>query len=478
MKKLRQILLWAVLVGIGLLLGLSVIGAFLGDERARAVFNSIPLVVFWVLLLGLLAVGLVHFKRLIRSAGLLGAHLGSLLILLGAMLGSDGGHSLTARLFGSNKIPSGYMTIYEGHASNSITDSKNREIGKLPFSVGLKDFRIEYYEVDEPWRLLVESPEVDKQDHTTKWKREYIEWSNEQEVAVPFTEARLEVLQYLESARPTYPEEAKPVLEINLADGTKSTLIAEVGQEMLLKEPALRLEIMRIFSNLKVQGTDKGHKVIDVPGPASNPALLVQIEREGGEKTYQYVYALGLIHGQEDDEFKLRYVFAEPNGAEPDPNTDLPAMEVLIEHKETSQRAWLIVPKNQIHVRMSLVDLLGLKKEEDHGEHSHPRQVNLVLAKMQGQIKDYKSDLVVQEEGQTVASKTIEVNDPLHYSGYHFYQSSYDDKAGRYTVLSVSSDSGLVLVYIGFALMVGGTFWLFWFKPIWGYLSKRRSNAS
>ena len=33
-------------------------------------------------------------------------------------------------------------------------------------------------------------------------------------------------------------------------------------------------------------------------------------------------------------------------------------------------------------------------------------------------------------------------------------------------------------VYIGFALMVGGMFWLFWVKPIWVYLSKRRSNAS
>ena len=67
------------------------------------------------------------------------------------------------------------MRIYEGQASNSILDSTGKtEIGKLPFSVGLKDFRIEYYEVDEPWRLLVESPEVDKEHHTIKWMREHI----------------------------------------------------------------------------------------------------------------------------------------------------------------------------------------------------------------------------------------------------------------------------------------------------------------
>ena len=477
---MRQILLWAVLVGIGLLLVLSIIGAFMGYERARVLFNSIPLVVFWVLLLGLLAVGLIYFKRLIRSAGLLGIHLGSLLILLGAMIGSDGGHSVATKFFGSKKIPHGYMTIYEGQASNSVTDSKDREIGKLPFSVGLKDFRIEYYEVDNPWRLLVDAPEVNKENHTTKWVQKYIEWSKGQEVAVPFTEARLEVLQYLESARPTYSGDSGPVLEIARADGKKTTLAATVGQEVQLKDPQMRVEILQLLSNLRVEGTGKNHRVIDVPGPPENPAVLVQLERADGKKTRQYVYARGLIHGPEDDEFKLRYVFPEPDGAEPDSNTHLPAMEILIKHKETSQRVWLIVRENQTYARLSLVELLGLDEKEEHGEHAHQRQINMYLAKPQGQVSDYKSDLVVQEENQIATKKTIEVNDPLHYDGYHFYQNRYgQNKTGRwYTGLSVSSDSGLAFVYIGFALMVGGMFWLFWFKPILVYLSKRRSDAS
>ncbi len=262
-----------------------------------------------------------------------------------------------------------------------------------------------------------------------------------------------------------------------MADGKKTTLIAEVGQELLLKDPQLRVEIVRIFSNLRVQGSGKGHKVIDAPGPGKNPAVLVKLERADGQTTHQYVYARGLVHGPEYDEFKLRYLFPEPDGAEPDPSTGLPAMEILIKHEETSQRVWLIVHKNQTYARLPLVDLLGLEDKDDHGEHAHQRQVNLLLAKMHGQISDYKSDLVILEEGQVVKSKTIEVNHPLHYGGYHFYQSSYDDKAGRYTILSVSSDSGLALVYIGFALMAGGMFWLFWFKPAWVYSTKRRDNG-
>ena len=475
MKQLRQILLWTVLVGIALLTALSVIGAFLGDERARVVFNSIPLVIFWLLLLGLLAAGLIYFKRLIHSAGLLGVHLGSLLILVGAMLGSDGGHSLATKFFGSKKIARGRMQIYEGQAKNHIVTDDG--VKPLPFSVGLKDFRIEYYELEDPWQLIVQSTSVDKESHKNKWLEEHIKWTKGQEVLIPFTEARLEVLQYLESARPTYSKSAQPVLEVAMADGKKTTLTAEVGQELLLKNPQLRVEIVRIFSNLRVQGSGKGHKVIDAPGPGKNPAVLVKLERADGQTTHQYVYARGLVHGPEEDDFKLRYVFAKPDGAEPDPNTGLPAMEILIKHKETRQRAWLIIPKNRTHARLSLVDLLGLEEKDDHGEHAHQRQVNLILFKMQ-EISDYKSDLVVQEEGQTVAEKTIEVNDPLHYGGYHFYQSSYDDKAGRYTVLSVTSDSGLALVYIGFALMAGGMFWLFWFKPILVHLSKRRSDAS
>ena len=126
-----------------------------------------------------------------------------------------------------------------------------------------------------------------------------------------------------------------------------------------------------------------------------------------------------------------------------------------------------------------MVDLLGLEPKDDHGEHAHQKHLSLYLNKTTPQVKDYKSDLIVQDEGHTVHKKTIEVNDPLHYGGYHFYQNTYgQNKEGRwYTGLSVSSDSGLSLVYIGFALMVGGMFWLFWVKPIWGHLRKWRSDA-
>lgn len=40
-------------------------------------------------------------------------------------------------------------------------------------------------------------------------------------------------------------------------------------------------------------------------------------------------------------------------------------------------------------------------------------------------VKEYLSDLVILEDGREVLRKRIQVNDPLHYKGITFYQSSY-----------------------------------------------------
>ena len=90
-KTIRRWALWVTLGIIILLLVLSVIGSFRGANRASELFNSKPLVVFWVGLTGLLIAGLVFFPRLLRKPGLLAIHLGSILILLGAMWGSENG---------------------------------------------------------------------------------------------------------------------------------------------------------------------------------------------------------------------------------------------------------------------------------------------------------------------------------------------------------------------------------------------------
>ncbi len=83
-------------------------------------------------------------------------------------------------------------------------------------------------------------------------------------------------------------------------------------------------------------------------------------------------------------------------------------------------------------------------------------------------IRDFISDLEVIKDNKVAARKNIEVNKPLHFGGYIFYQQGYDDDAGRYTVLRVTSDKGLITVYLGFILLCAGVFWHLWFRHLFG----------
>jgi len=229
MSKLHYSILWAALIIIILLIFFSIYGAFLGSERAQNFFNSPALVVYWFVLGLMLIAEMTIFRGLGRP---LLIHFGCILVLLGAMLGSDTGHKLQQKLLGIDKINKGQMLIYQGQESNKVTMGKDSQIKELPFSVRLKEFRVDYYE-----------------------------------------------------------------------------------------------------------------------------------------------------------------------------------------------------PKR-------------------------------------GAVRDYISSLAVIENDKTVAEKNVEVNHPLHYGGYYFYQYSYDTQAGQYSVLMVVSDTGLGLVYAGYVMLCAGVIWHFWLRDI------------
>jgi len=132
---------------IGLLAALCIVGAFLGAERARAMFNSGPAVVFWFVTAGLLAARLLSGVGSPRSSpALFAALLGALLVVGGGMCASETGHRLAAWLFGKRKVPSGYMLLPVGAESNRLFDAEfEREVGRLPFSLRLRRFWIDYF---------------------------------------------------------------------------------------------------------------------------------------------------------------------------------------------------------------------------------------------------------------------------------------------------------------------------------------------
>jgi len=340
MNKFRREVMWTALLVIVLLTVLSIYGAFMGADRAQQYFNRVPLAVYWMFFAGLLVVALAVFPRLIRVPGLLLVHAGCVLILAGGMWGSKLANDVQRRFLGIDKVRSGRMVIYEGATESKVMPDGARDLKELPFAIGLKDFRIEYYE-------------------------------------------------------PAY-------LEIETAEGQSKKIPAEVGQEFDLGGELGKAKIVRKYENFKI-GMEEGKSVpYDDPQPGSNPTLEVQITQPDGQVTTKYVFEHFPGHSHGQDNFLLSY-----------------------------------------------------------------RRV----------ISDFISEIQVVESDKVVAAKDVEVNHPLHFGGYHFYQSSYDDEAGRYTVLSVYSDTGLFVVYAGYWMLCLGVTWHLWLRHVLARTKSKIENC-
>ncbi|MBN1975223.1 MAG: cytochrome c biogenesis protein ResB [Sedimentisphaerales bacterium] len=308
-----------------LLFFLSIYGAFIGPEKAKEFFNSVPLSIYWIAFIILLSLGLVLFRRLIHVPALLFMHFGCIIILLGGIWSSEAGHKLQKKIFGIEKITSGLMQIHEGYADNMVI-LEDDNYYELPFALGLKDFRIEYY---KPGFLYIHTRQGDY------WK-------------------------------------------IPAEEGRKYTPDPSFGT----------IEIIKVFTNFRID-LEKRIAIND-PSPGSNPALEVKVTPPGSQPLTRYVFDSSRERMYSDD-FAMAY-------------------------------------------------------ESD--------------------ISDFISELQVIRDNRVAAEKDIQVNHPLHYGGYHFYQQSYDDKEGKYTILKVVSDSGLTFVYAGYALLCAGIFWHFWFSKM------------
>ena len=340
MGKFHRTEIWAGLGLIVLLAGLSVVGAFYGSDRAAQFFSSLPLTIYWLVFTGLLLASLATFRHLVRAPALLLIHLGCVFVLIGAMWGSSVGHRVQKKLVKVDKVPFGYMKIYEGAVENRIISEDERVLTELPFRMYLKDFRIDYYR-------------------------------------------------------------GEPYLRIDVLGGEKWGMPARVGQQLTLEKHKRKIKIIRVFENFKIMIEGGERIVTDVPDLGRNPAVEIEITEPNGIK-------------------QVRYIFEN-------------------------------FPQESVATG-------GLK----FTYRSQPTK----------NIRDYFSDLIVFKAGKQVTRKMLEVNHPLHYGGYHFYQHSYDSQKGQYTVLTVVSDSGLSLVYSGYLMLSLGVLWHFWFRHVTAHLKR------
>ncbi|MEI6847999.1 MAG: cytochrome c biogenesis protein ResB [Chlorobiaceae bacterium] len=89
----------------------------------------------------------------------------------------------------------------------------------------------------------------------------------------------------------------------------------------------------------------------------------------------------------------------------------------------------------------------------------------LFLIMMQGSPKSFRSAISVQDENGDQKKANLEVNHPVDFKGWKLYQMGYDEKAGRWSQLSlveVIHDPWLPAVYLGLFMIMAGNTLFFW----------------
>ncbi|MBU1626789.1 cytochrome c biogenesis protein ResB [bacterium] len=82
------------------------------------------------------------------------------------------------------------------------------------------------------------------------------------------------------------------------------------------------------------------------------------------------------------------------------------------------------------------------------------------------EVKDYKSTLEIFEEEKPVKTQIVEVNHPLVYKGFYFYQANYNPENPDYSGIQVVRDPGVFIVYFGFLVLILGLIYIFYLKSL------------
>ena len=451
--------MWAALAMIGVLVCLSVGGAFLGAESASELFRSVPAAAFWSVSAALLVVGFAAFSGMRRCAGLLAAHLGVLLILGGAMWGSSPAHALRAKLTGRSGPHTGVMQIEVGTSDDRVfTMSEPDSPQRLDFSLKLEKFWIEYYPPEErEWMFHAVTRDPDAPGGIAQ-QRIYL--SGRGKISIPFSDTHVELLDYVTA------DESRASLLVSTDDGTEIVpFVADAKVRIILLNA--RAKVLRVFRNLRVSQRPEELIVEDSPLPGSNPAVEVELTfADAGDpvRTYAFPPAVTMRLGHRiSGDALLMYL---PPSGDRHGRAAPPAVKLRLSRGRRAVTGWVAADEQSEYERISLVSVY--ENEQAWDKAGAPE---IILQRPAQSIREYKSELVVMRDGAEAVRKVIEVNDPLHYGGYHFYQSSYDPEGHRYTVLTVVSDRGLAAVYVGMGLLVVGMVWRCWVR---GVLRARR----
>jgi hypothetical protein len=357
---------------------------------------------------------------------------------------------------------------FQGTGGEYIVNEKGRYVlmlrkvvGELPFSVILEKFWIDFHEPEQDPRvkLLIfadPSAQPDVRDPVEGLSGEVsgFRW-------------RLE--RTTRSARVRESSEGPGRIVVSKEGEASEEIPVEEGAVVSLSRWGLGLRIVGVYRNARLEQREGKYHLVEEEGPGQNPAVALEADW-GGEKEVLKLFAASLpsAHrmgsGAKARERGLRFAYHPPRhvlSVEEGTGPGETAFRMAVEGEGRRAEGW-VVPGRR-----------GGDFRPFPGE-----PLRFLAADMRRPMpRSYKAKVRIEREGETVRAALIEVNKPLRFDGYWLYQESYDEEGWTYTVLRVVRDPGVSVAFLGFFIIILGSFVLFYVEPARRWLGGRRADG-
>jgi len=369
-------------------------------------------------------------------------HLGLLLIIGGA----SAGHFLQVE---------GYMWIEQNSASNRVEDyqktgkdrGKLKLVEELPFSVALDKFWIQYYSIDENPRLFIEVYNAE----TPQPGFMPVSESQPKEASVKGLSLKVEEVLLHADADIEIVEESRLVVELKKSKEKKSYPVI-IGEKIQPEGLTATFIPKKVFRNARVS---EGVGLVESNDPHINPAIQLIVEEAGQDPQMAVLFSnMPNFHKTITDTDSYRLLYTHP---------------VFTSSKVTqrpSNDGGLCAVKIEASLEGQLDSRWCFLNSRDLPNSYSPFEGFTIALYHDVMVKDFKSKLSIIEDDEMTTSKVIEVNYPLSYNGYVFYQADYDKEQGSYTVLQVVKDPGVWWVMAGFVVIMLGLIQKFYLDPL------------
>ncbi len=290
------------------------------------------------------------------------------------------------------------------------------------------------------------------------------------------------------------------LLSIRFPDGSHRLLSVKEGKRYPFTDDT-SIRIGRFFPSFTID--DKTKKVVSAGNSPDNPALeLIFKNKKTGEETTRWVFANfpDFTHGKKlPGNATVRFTFVPALKGKPvyivSANGDYEkTIDGKILKKGKLDNGFLKIGKFTFEFKSFLPHAEKVREEFNRSDKPNNPVVRvqwnqngkktiaefgasdktatfldngriaLLLRNKDDSPKAYRSYLSVLKNGKVVLKKKVEVNDPLLFGGYYFYQSNYDPKDPTYSGISVVRDPGVYIVFLGFFLLTIGGILRFYFK--------------